>query len=68
MNLPGRLRATEDGAHDLAGDWQDIPLGPGQEPAGPRGHLQYDPATGETRRHPDWESLVITDLRPERPA
>lgn len=44
-------------------DWQDIPLGPGQEPL-PRGHLQFthdgDPFHGtEVRRKPGYETLVV---------
>jgi hypothetical protein len=63
--MPGR--ATEDGI--IPTDYVlDIPMGAGQEPAGPRAHLQIDLETGEVTRKAGWEHQIITDLRPERPA
>lgn len=53
-------------------DWQDIPLGPGQEPS-PRGNLQFthegDRTQGtDTKRKPGYETQIVESRWPERPA
>lgn len=60
-------RATEDGLIDVPYPL-DIPMGWGQEPAGPRAHLEIDLDSGEVTRKDGWEHQIVSDLRPERPA
>ena len=53
-------------------DWEDVPLGAGQEPR-PVGYLQHtmegDPIyQTDSRRTPGYESLVVESRWPERPA
>lgn len=55
-------------------DWEDVPLGDGQEPARPNAHFQHtknlpsDPTGRDVRRTPGYEHMVVISRWPERPA
>ena len=61
------VSATEDGIIEHE-DWDDVVPGIGHVPVSPLGQLQINRRTGEVRRKEGYESLVISDPRPERPA
>lgn len=60
-------RATEQGLLETE-QWEDVPAAPGSEPLGPLAQVEIDADTGQVRRKEGYESFIITDVRPERPA
>jgi hypothetical protein len=75
---PAILSTVALGQNDAAGespvDWEDVPMGPGQDPPRPNAVFQFSRQLGlgqfpiDFRREPDHTSFVVVSRWPERPA